>query len=300
MSFLNPVNEPVKRFKSTDAGAPQINYNVRTAGDVKAVLKACLVTGYGAVASAGWSVVNEVNHAAEFVSPSAAMSAYRLGIDDSTTASTTWYYRYLDARINPKSNSPSKTINAIDRTHASNGWQLLVTDRGLCFIEVFYNTHANKIMARIAYLSGCKLAVPSTGVNMVFINAGQTGASSYPSSSFNQNQYINIAIGSLTGLYFSGAFIAGEVNNTDNTLDVADVDIAMPLYVSAPGRVFVAQQAGFLVMQVASSGDVGGVTDDLIDGRPYLRITLGSDYANAGNILQRAVVVMLALDYWEY
>lgn len=66
MSFLNPVSEPVKRFKSTDAGAPQINYNARVSGDVKTVLKACLVTGYGAKASAGWSIVNEVDHVAEF------------------------------------------------------------------------------------------------------------------------------------------------------------------------------------------------------------------------------------------
>ena len=145
MSFLNPVSEPVLRFSSTDASAPQINYNARTAGDIKAVLKACLVTGYGAKASAGWSIVNEINHVAEFVSPSAAMSDYRLGVDDSTTIKTTWYYQYQDARTNPNYNEPTKSFSYVDKTHASNGWQMLVTERGIVFIELVQNSVVNKL-----------------------------------------------------------------------------------------------------------------------------------------------------------
>lgn len=43
-------------YKSTDAGAPQLSL---TAGVINAVLKGCLVTGYGAKAAAGWEVVHE-------------------------------------------------------------------------------------------------------------------------------------------------------------------------------------------------------------------------------------------------
>lgn len=43
-------------YKSTDTGAPQLS---ATAGAMNAVIKACLVTGYGSKAVAGWQVVYE-------------------------------------------------------------------------------------------------------------------------------------------------------------------------------------------------------------------------------------------------
>lgn len=43
-------------YKSTDTGAPQLTV---TAGAMNAVIKACLVAGYGSKAAAGWDVVYE-------------------------------------------------------------------------------------------------------------------------------------------------------------------------------------------------------------------------------------------------
>lgn len=43
-------------YKSTDAGAPQLTV---TAGAMNTVIKACLVTGYGSKAAAGWEIVHE-------------------------------------------------------------------------------------------------------------------------------------------------------------------------------------------------------------------------------------------------
>lgn len=43
-------------YKDTDSAAPQLNL---TAGSINALLKSCLITGYGSKAAAGWEVVYE-------------------------------------------------------------------------------------------------------------------------------------------------------------------------------------------------------------------------------------------------
>lgn len=53
MSLLAPENIAVKYYKSTDAGAPVLD---KTARCVSNILKACLVTGYGAKEGAGWTM----------------------------------------------------------------------------------------------------------------------------------------------------------------------------------------------------------------------------------------------------
>lgn len=161
MSFLNPVNEPVLRFKSTDAGAPQINYNARVAGDVKAVLKACLVTGYGTKASAGWSIVNEVGHVAEFVSPSAAMSDYRFKADDSSASSLVWSYTQSEVSkslgaVGSVNKSPSSDVQ---KTNSSNGWELLVTAQGFWFIDALYIPILSGLACHFTYFGRVKSAL---------------------------------------------------------------------------------------------------------------------------------------------
>lgn len=53
MSLISPTTIPVKYYKSTDAGAPVLD---KTANCVSNILKACLVTGYGAKEGAGWTM----------------------------------------------------------------------------------------------------------------------------------------------------------------------------------------------------------------------------------------------------
>lgn len=54
MSLKNPVKYPVKYYSHLDAGAPQL---ADTDGVIKTILKACLVTGYGTKAGAGWTAL---------------------------------------------------------------------------------------------------------------------------------------------------------------------------------------------------------------------------------------------------
>ena len=53
MSLLTPVKTPVKIYRWDDVGAPVLD---KTSGCMLAIFKACLVTGYGAKESAGWTM----------------------------------------------------------------------------------------------------------------------------------------------------------------------------------------------------------------------------------------------------
>lgn len=301
MSFLNPVTEPVLWFKSTDADAPQINYNARTAGDVKAVLKACLVTGYGTKASAGWSIVNEVDHVAEFASPSLAMSDYRLGIDDTSASSTTWYYQYQNLRVNPASNAQTKNIDQIDKTNAENGWQLLVTPRGLFFVEIFYSAHVSNTIARISYWGALKSALPAvTSKNIAYWCIGAGAAMGLPYLFFDANgvNYRHFNLQGRTALIPSSANL-GMLSSPEISAGNGSVDIDATLYYREATD-FVAEQPGMIVRRLGSTADMYGVYDWLYGTRDALYVNVGTPYNSESTISKYGRNIILYLDYWEY
>lgn len=296
MSFLNPVSEPVKRFSSTDAGAPQINYNARVAGDVKTVLKACLVTGYGDKASAGWSVLNEVAHVAEFVSPSAAMSDYRLGIDDASAASTTWYYTHQNERATLYYNSPTKSFSSVVRSSPENGWQLLVADRGFVFIESLYLSEINKLSSRITYMGQIKSGLVSDdSVNMCFYNIGHSAQ--ITSSTQFYGDYVHIALASVSSPILHDATYFYKT--AEYTLNKSVVDVVSAIYISDRYS-FVGQLTAMLSKVVNSADDMYGVAEVFIDGRPCLQVTAGQATSISDYLYARGRVFLIPIDYWEY
>lgn len=300
MSFLNPVNEPVLRFSSIDAGAPQINYNARVAGDVKAVLKACLVTGYGATASAGWSIGNEINHVAEFVSPSIAMSDYRLGIDDTSTSSTTWYYQYQDARVNPAYNAPSKNIANIDRLHSTNGWQLFSTLRGIIFVELFHSTIVNKLSARLTYWGQVKSGlIEATGANMMFFNIGQSATANEAMHLYDTG-YPHLKLESFSGTQIFAA-TPFAVKAADYNLGVSNVDIVSALYLASTNKdVVLGELTGMVSKVVNNTADTYGISEQTLSTRPVLSICCGYTDSRVQYMHSRSRTYLIYLDYWEY
>lgn len=298
MSFLNPVNEPVLRFSSTDASAPQINYNARVAGDVKTVLKACLVTGYGAKASAGWSIVNEIDHVAEFVSPSVAMSDYRLKIADDSSSNTVWSYLYQGVDSSVSNGSVDKQFSFMNKTSAENGWQLLVTPRGLLFVEITVNPYNNERMARVTNWGAIKSALASAvGANMSFWQAG-VAATLFTNEFYkvSSQTYYNVSGIKLTN--FSSANIIG-LTNLNDSYNLVNIDLVSELYIYS-NSVLVGQQPGLLVKTVAQEADLYGVYDGLVNGRPVLFVCIGRNEARAEYLKQYCSVMCLYLDYWEY
>lgn len=301
MSFLNPVSLPVKRFKSTDADAPQINYNARTAGDVKAVLKACLVTGYGATDSAGWSIVNEVDNVCEFVSPSAAMSDYRLGIDDTIASSTTWYYQYQDVRTDPSYNKPVRSLIYIDKLHASNGWQLLVTERGVVFIELVQNTTVNKLSARITYWGQVKSGISDgAGKNICFFNIGHHGAISLPAYFYDSNPYVHLNLLTYTKALMSAA-TSNSLSAALTLLDQSDIDLVSQIYLSHSGKsLVIGLFPPMLSKAVNKSSDMYEVNEIALDGRNMLSVCAGYVASDLPTSYGASRTFLIYLDYWEY
>ena len=300
MSFLNPVNEPVLRFKSTDAGAPQINYNARTAGDVKAVLKACLVTGYGATASAGWSIVNEIDHVAEFVSPSAAMSDYRLGVDDSSVSSTTWYYQHQNSRTNPSFNSPSKTFGSINATHPDNGWQLFITAHGFVFVELVQHTAINKLSARMTYFSQIKSGlIDGTGANMMFFNVGHSATIELPEQ-FYLTSHPHLVIGAFTGVQMFSA-TPFPLGKRGYYYGAAILDISSPIYTAVIGKDLVTGEVpGILSKLTNDTASTYGVQETIIGERNAISICCGFPTGTAITAYENSRTFLIYLDYWEY
>ena len=300
MSFLNPVNEPVLRFKSTDAGAPQINCNARVAGDVKTVLKACLVTGYGDKASAGWSIVNEVNHVAEFVSPAVAMSDYRLGIDDTSASSTTWYYQYQDVRINPVSNALSKNFGGyIDKNHASNGWQLLVTQRGLYFLEICKHSGGDALVARMTYWGMIKSAlVNNVGENIAWFAAGWGAPNIDPKRVFfDFNVAAHTRLSGIGSLKSASPVVELLRNGQSRVYGEQSIDITAELYLVASNKLAGSQQ-GLLLKEVAVLSDLYGVRDEMVNNRPVLYMCLSREVVFS-DIKNWSTAALIYLDYWE-
>lgn len=300
MSFLNPVNEPVLRFKSTDAGAPQINYNARVAGDVKAVLKACLVTGYGAVASAGWSVVNEVNHVAEFVSPSVAMSDYRLGIDDGSESTTTWYYQYQNARVNPSYNNPTKSFTFADKANANNGWHMFVTERGIIFIELVRHSAVSKLSGRITYWGQCKSAlIDDAGKNMMFFNVGHNAAINVPASFYSKTE-VHTSIGVHTVVDMSAATGYMLAANT-YSVDTSVADLVSPIYLAANNKsLMLGELPPMLSKVVNATADIYGVSESALDARNVMSVAAGFIHPTASTAISYARTFLIRTDYWEY
>ncbi|MGP5518011.1 hypothetical protein ACTXNA_07185 [Psychrobacter celer] len=287
MSFLNPVNEPVLRFSSTDADAPQINYNARTAGDVKAVLKWGLT-------QAGWTAVNEINHVCEFISPSAAMGKYVLGINDSSASSTEWYYTDNDVRVNPVDRHPTKSFSDISRTSPQNGWQLFITDRGLYFVELVYSTAVSDISARLTFFGQSKPTLYNAVDNIGFFQAGHSSASASLTHLFLRNVAKNTKIGNYTDLVMTSLF---RSLNSDAEF-IVDVDVVSPIWLTNYAAIL-GEQAGLLARRVASRDSVYGAVDDIVSNRPVFMFCLGVNVTGEERYL-KARPVAIRTDYWEY
>lgn len=76
--MLNTQLKPVILFKSTDEGAPVLS---ASAGSLKALLKACLITGYGNKTALGWEMPFEEANAAVFRSQSPESPRFCLKIN---------------------------------------------------------------------------------------------------------------------------------------------------------------------------------------------------------------------------
>lgn len=306
MSFLNPVNEPVICYKSTDDGAPQLNYASRTAGDIKAILKACLVTGYGTKSGAGWTISEEVGSVCVFASPYVGMSAHKLKIDDSLSSDTKWSDIYNAEAAVLMGGAVSKSNSAINTTHASNGWEMMVTNQGFLLIENAFNTGVSQVGSRLTYYGRMKSGYSAeTGKNISWWCIGHhspTANQGMPCFFFDtvrkEDKYHKLGTTDLSSAY--GILTLAGLKKIGITASVSDIDLCCEwLFMS--GDVALCQQPSLMWQFKTGGAAIPVIRDDISNGRPIsFRWPLrGSADENSVLITSHGVAAIYT-DYWEY
>lgn len=140
MSLLEPVKVPVSVYRSTDASAPILD---KTAGCVANIIKACLVTGYGATAGAGWTMSHEdlATHTKVFdinngLSPPISLRIYN---DTGSELNIQVAKDIVDANTVTKVMECDTTFKYLGEV-TTGEWLLIASDRGLWF---FAQVNAN-------------------------------------------------------------------------------------------------------------------------------------------------------------
>ena len=300
MSFLNPINEPVLMYSSTDDQAPQINYATRAAGDVKTVLKACLVTGYGTKQGAGWTMQNETDFTAEFVSPSALLSDYRFGVGDNSTSVTSFYYMYQNAKSSFSYASPPKNFSYTTLNSPKNTWTLLVTAQGVLWIEKFLHTSTGLEMCRIFYWGRVKSAlIDDAGKNISMYSFGY-GAQVGTVNFFSDNAYYHIALASYTSCVKDGANIS-LFKYATTTRSAVTIELTNSFFLSY-NTVLLGEMMPILMTKLNDNSKLFGMRQVTFNGRPALYVCIGimNSSGSKATYEQYCEGCYVYLDTWEY
>lgn len=284
MSFLNPISVDVKVYKSTDKHAPVINHADRRAGDVKTVLKACLVTGYGDKEGAGWLIEGETDVQASFYVDNAELTNYRLILDDSG-ANVSFNISHHGTLKNPNYRQHARTQS---RTARALSWIVLACEYGFYYIEC--HEAGGVVFAGLTYFGRVKSGlVNDTEKNIVFINtmAGNdySGSFSYPL----HRAYIELS--DLTGLFATGA---GFVSDSQRK-ELSVMSITTPLFVMKEATV-VGQLVGIEYQSCPVVGEVYGIDIDEADGKLCLGIAKNLHQSREQNYYK----VLLDMQQWEF
>lgn len=313
MSFLNPIELPVKIYKSTDARAPQLNLPDKATNDeYLTIFKACLVTGYGEKQAAGWTMEDKPGNGgtsnqraantAIFKPPHVLMDNYRWEITE-TQSSLSFAMNHQGQVIN----DPSTASKNYPKRHGLSSyikqlsWVMLVTDLGYYFIEITNRKDLEYRYARVSYFGQIKSGlVDDEGKNAIFWNFGVyyhpfylVRSTNYRYCHFPHTQTPEAI--SLTGLLD---------NSKKRTLNA--VEITSPVFYQYTG-LFIGQQPGLLVQSSNDEilgGQLSGVYETEHEGRPVLYVCLAHNYFYYNTAEQGGdannMPILLYLDKWEY
>ena len=203
----------VRRFRSTDAGAPQIT---ATAGSCIAVLNACLVNGYGAQTPLGWSIAYTGTNLAVY-RPGAGNQRY-LYVDDTGTGSTvSKMYETMSAintGTNPAPASGTGYIAALKTT--SPYWEIVGNEKAFYFFinsSLSIPSYKNSIDALVSFFGDINSYLPGDTYNTMWI-----GGNSPPSTNFYFAQHIGSYLTSSTNTFH---FILRNYLGTGSAIEVS-------------------------------------------------------------------------------
>ena len=283
MSLKQPLQYPVKYYSHSDASAPQMS---NADGVIKTILKACLVTGYGPKAGAGWTALFDDAFRIILRRPLRTGNPPDIKIENGVVNSAA-SHRIVsqDDPTGLDDASELASVNLIARdSYFGTEWHLIVSDFG--FLLCYQMSEPVSALSRnhILYVGGAQTI--SDSVNEVFIATYDSGTT--------RNGVAGMNAGALLGAQSVLRDIRNNIAHTDkhvlgiNTTETSfnndylaqsilvGTGLLLPFYCAVP------TQYNNLITQIVS-----------IDGRNMLR------YVNRAPRQSGTRVLYIPTDYWE-
>lgn len=280
MSLLLPVRYPAKHYSHLDAGAPQLaNVN----GAIKTILKACLVTGYGDKAGAGWTALFDDAFRIVLRRPLRTGNPPDVKIENGISNR-----HQIISQDNPTSITDTKKLASVpllarDSSHGV-GWHLIACDFGFVFVyQMSENGHRyESIQYDLLYVGGTKSLADQTGSMYASYHVGTAanGIHSPWASPFMSEESPLRNLRTNTNVTSKYALVMPIAEKTNNVAVVQSVFLqtgeALPFYCPVGGII---------------SDEITSVVQ--VNGRSMLRVynSMVQDYSRS--------IFYIPLDYWE-
>ncbi len=287
MSLRQSVQYPVKYYSHLDAGAPQL---ADADGVIKTILKACLVTGYGAKEGAGWTALFDDAFRIVLRRPLGTGLPPDIKIENGIINGVASHR--IISQDNPTGINDATeiaTVNLLARDNRNGvGWHLIASDFGFLFCyqmaknQNFSSSSPKYQMVYVGSISKIKdsdLDVFITSFNSS-VNKDGTASGFLYYFTHPDTKIKNMRDGSISSKkVFLDFGLSAEKINEDY--------VAQPIYISTWGRV---------PFYCAASSTVDDFVSNQIsiEGRPFLRFI---NNASVGSTNNHALYI--PLDYWE-
>lgn len=221
MSLRNPVKYPVKYYSWQDANAPQLT---DADGVIKTILKACLVTGYGSKAGAGWTALFEDAYRIVLRRPLRTGNPADVKIENGTITGTTKRHRIV-AQDNPAGLDDANELSAVNLLAHDNAagkeWYCIVTDFAfvLCYQMGAAGRYAYEPRNHIIYVGSAKKIkdLDEEGFLLTSAYANNNGTGDYSVSGLlGSNDYtkiINARDAKVLDKYYLSVNTAEKIND---------------------------------------------------------------------------------------
>lgn len=289
MSYLLRQEAPVKVFRSTDIGAPVIT-DAHTPNRIINLLKACLVDGYGATSSAGWSAESNPEGTIHNLTPPQSPDVnftVNLTLDDGRQLSPIMYK-------NMTSLTEGEYILQCDTefkyaTGTTTGeWVVIATDIGFWF---FCETAAQN-------------GIPTSKSGAYFYCGATTKGTNSVSGLYmaHSGGGWGISDDDRSGLFSnnSSASALPAFNNPNNKITATAIPTSM--FTGGSNSSIMTMASTIYVLNAGEIWRLPAIVPSRIDSNNYDIITSGNrQYICHGTSqYQDACLLYIPIDYWEY
>lgn len=284
MSFLASERIPAKIFRSTDAGAPA--FSIGYADCMINILKACLVTGYGAIEGAGWSEPFASAGGVVVLQPElSANTNYQLRLSNDNGKQLTAKVFVGMSDINTGNEKLKLDTDFKYGFDGISSWCLIATSRGVFFTTDGASDLPEPNKRGVLFFCGDTLKGTNSPSGIFLAHSGGTGGmidrNRYPFWADNTEgsvapKFYDATNGVVSNVLPSNIF-TGSNNSTKST-------VLNPFYFFLGGD--------YYRLPIYGSSRADSINNDMLDS-PYGR------YIVRGVALSAGYNILVGLDSWE-